>query len=83
VINGVIGIVWVTVWLTWFRNDPKDHPQVNAAEMTISPNWSFCMDIGGESSGAASGAMNVLGNLGSAFSTIVFPYFVANITLPG
>ncbi|MGD8499473.1 MAG: MFS transporter, partial [Phycisphaerales bacterium] len=28
VINGIIGIVWVTVWLTWFRNDPKDHPRV-------------------------------------------------------
>jgi len=220
VINGIIGVVWVTVWLKWFRNDPKDHPRVNAAElsyirrglmeesvpsakipfavivtsgnmllamfqyiagnitffisftwlqpylirqwdsqaavyapiplifgmfahwtsgalvtllygkgyhvnsrripaatgfvigalglmlttqmggagplqfvlcfsiavfgveMTISPSWSFCMDIGGTSSGAVSGAMNMLGNLGSAFSAIIFPYFVANITLP-
>ena len=220
VINGIIGIVWVTVWLTWFRNDPKDHPQVNAAElsyirkglkeesvpsakvpfavivtsgnmllamfqyiasnitffisftwlqpylirqwgpqaaiyapvplifgmfahwtsgalvtllygrgyrvnscripaatgfvigalglmlttqmgasgplpfvicfssavfgveMTISPSWSFCMDIGGGKSGAVSGSMNMLGNLGSAFSAIIFPYFIANITLP-
>ncbi len=220
VINGIIGVVWVTIWLRWFRNDPKNHPRVNAAElsyirrgltdesvpsakvpfavivtsgnmllamfqyiagnitffisftwlqpylmrhwgqqaaiyapiplifgmfahwtsgslvtllygkgyhvnsrripavtgfvigtlglmlttqmgdagplqfvlcfsvavfgveMTISPSWSFCMDIGGESSGAVSGAMNMLGNLGSAFSAIIFPYFVANITLP-
>jgi ACS family glucarate transporter-like MFS transporter len=220
VINGVIGIVWVTLWLSWFRNDPKDHRQVNAAEleyiqkgmmeesvssaklpfavivtsgnmllamfqyiagnitffisftwlqpylikqwgpqaaiyapiplifgmfahwtsgamvtflygkgyhvnsrripavigfvigalglilttqmgnssvrlfvfcfsigvfgveMTISPSWSFCMDIGGSKSGAVSGAMNMLGNLGSAFSAIVFPHFVAYVTLP-
>ena len=34
VINGVIGIVWVTIWLAWFRNEPKDHPQVNAAELS-------------------------------------------------
>ena len=220
VINGIIGIVWVFVWLIWFRNDPKDHPRVNTAELnyiraglteesapsakvpfalivtsgnmllamfqyiasnvtffisftwlqpylirhwdsqaaiyapiplifgmfahwtsgalvtflygkgyhvnsrripaatgfvigalglmlttqmgesgplvfvlcfsvavfgvelTLSPSWSFCMDIGGKSSGAVSGAMNMLGNLGSAFSAIIFPYFVANITLP-
>ncbi len=220
VINGVIGVAWVTVWLKWFRNDPKDHPRVNSrelsyiregrteksassakvpfavivtsgnmllamfqyiasnitffisftwlqpymieqwgpgagiyapiplifgmfahwisgtivtflygkgyhvgsrripavtgfvigalglmlttqagaagplqfvlcfsiavfgVELTLSPSWSFCMDIGGESSGAVSGAMNMLGNLGSAFSAIVFPRFVANVTLP-
>ena len=220
VINGLIGIAWVTVWLCWFRNDPKDHPRVNAAELsyiregrneqsalspkvpfavivtsgnmllamfqyiasnitffisftwlqpyltdqwgpeaglnapiplifgmfahwisgavvtflngkgyhvgsrripavtgfvigalglmmttqadtagplqfvlcfsvavfgvelTLSPSWSFCMDIGRESSGAVSGAMNMLGNLGSAFSAIIFPHFVAKITLP-
>jgi ACS family glucarate transporter-like MFS transporter len=40
------------------------------------------MDIGGESSGAVSGAMNMLGNLGSAFSAIIFPYFVAYVALP-
>ncbi|UCE47782.1 MAG: MFS transporter, partial [Phycisphaerales bacterium] len=211
VINGIIGIAWVTLWLKWFRNDPKDHPGVNPAELsyiregrtekggssakvpfavivtsgnmllamfqyiasnitffisftwlqpymkeqwgpdaalyapiplifgmfahwisgaavtylhgkgyhvgsrripamtgfvigaaglilttqagavgplpfvlcfsiavfgvelTLSPSWSFCMDIGGESSGAVSGAMNMLGNLGSAFSAIIFP----------
>jgi len=55
---------------------------VFGVEMTISPSWSFCMDIGGESSGAVSGAMNMLGNLGSAFSAIIFPYFVAHVTLP-
>lgn len=220
VINGIIGITWVTVWLKWFRNNPKDHPKINSAELnyiregqnehsasskkvpfamivtsgnmllamfqyiasnitffisftwlqpyltrhwgskaglyapiplifgmfahwisgalvtflygkgyhvgsrripaatgfvigavglilttqagaaspllfvlcfsvavfgvelTLSPSWSFCMDIGGESSGAVSGAMNMLGNLGSAFSAIIFPYFVASITMP-
>jgi ACS family glucarate transporter-like MFS transporter len=25
--------VWVAVWHTWFRNDPSDHPAVNAAEL--------------------------------------------------
>ncbi len=55
---------------------------VFGVEMTISPSWSFCMDLGGGKSGAVSGAMNMLGNLGSAFSAIIFPYFVANVTLP-
>ncbi len=55
---------------------------VFGVELTLSPSWSFCMDIGGESSGAVSGAMNMLGNLGSAFSAIIFPYFMAHVTLP-
>lgn len=55
---------------------------VFGVEMTIAPSWSFCMDIGGSRSGAVSGSMNMLGNLGSAFSAIIFPYFVANITIP-
>src|SRR5215208_4944122 len=30
---GAIGFAWVTVWLMWFRNDPSEHPAVNAAEL--------------------------------------------------
>ena len=52
-------------------------------EMTLSSSWAFCMDIGGSRSGAVSGAMNMVGNLGAALSAVVFPYFVANVTIPG
>jgi ACS family glucarate transporter-like MFS transporter len=55
---------------------------VIGVEMTISPSWAFCMDIGGAHSGAVSGAMNMIGNLGSAASAMLFPWFVANATLP-
>lgn len=51
-------------------------------EMTIAPSWTFCMDIGGRKTGAVSGTMNMLGNLGSAASAVLFPYFVAHITIP-
>ena len=51
-------------------------------EMTLSSSWAFCMDIGGDRSGAVSGAMNMVGNMGAALSAILFPYFVANVTLP-
>ncbi len=30
---GAIGFLWVAVWATWFRNDPSEHPAVNAAEL--------------------------------------------------
>jgi len=30
---GLLGIVWATVWFLWFRNDPSEHPGVNAAEL--------------------------------------------------
>lgn len=42
-------------------------------DMTLSPSWAFCNDIGGSSSGAVSGSMNMVGNIGAALSAIVFP----------
>jgi MFS family permease len=32
---GLVGLVWVSVWLYWFRNDPSEHPAVNAAELAL------------------------------------------------
>lgn len=47
------------------------------AEMTISPSWAFCMDIGGKRSGALSGAMNMAGNFASFLSANAFPMLAA------
>ena len=44
------------------------------ADMTLSPSWSFCIDIGGKHAGAVSGTMNMAGNLGSAITAIAFAY---------
>jgi MFS family permease len=33
VILGVPGIVWAVAWHRWFRDDPEQHPSVNAAEL--------------------------------------------------
>jgi len=30
---GSVGLVWVAIWHTWFRNDPSEHPAVNKAEL--------------------------------------------------
>jgi MFS family permease len=30
---GALGVVWTAVWLAWFRDDPSQHPAVNAAEL--------------------------------------------------
>ena len=44
------------------------------ADMTLSPSWSFCMDIGREHSGKVSGMMNMAGNLGAFATALAFPY---------
>lgn len=44
------------------------------ADMTLSPSWSLCIDIGGSHSGAVSGTMNMAGNLGSFVTALAFPY---------
>ena len=48
-------------------------------EMTISPSWAYCLDIGGENAGGVSGAMNMAGNLSSFVSANAFP-FLSRIT---
>jgi ACS family glucarate transporter-like MFS transporter len=30
---GAVGLVWVAIWHTWFRNDPAEHSAVNDAEL--------------------------------------------------
>lgn len=30
---GLVGFVWAIVWSWWFRDDPAEHPEVNAAEL--------------------------------------------------
>jgi ACS family glucarate transporter-like MFS transporter len=45
--------------------------------MTLSPSWSFCIDIGGRHAGKVSGTMNMAGNLGSAIVALAFPYLLA------
>jgi ACS family glucarate transporter-like MFS transporter len=40
------------------------------------------MDIGGSRSGAVSGSMNMIGNLGAALSAVLFPYCTMHVTIP-
>ena len=47
------------------------------ADMTLSPSWSFCVDIGQRNSGAVSGTMNMAGNIGSFITALAFPYLFA------
>lgn len=43
-------------------------------EMTISPSWAYCIDVGGKVSGAVSGAMNMVGSFAAFVSAMAFPY---------
>ncbi len=49
---------------------------VFGADMTLSPSWSTCVDIGKEFSGAVSGTMNMAGNIGSFLTALAFPYML-------
>ncbi|NJM50713.1 MAG: MFS transporter [Sphingomonadales bacterium] len=59
--SAVAAIFWLTI-------------AVFGVDMTLSPSWSFCVDIGRKSSGAVSGTMNMAGNLGSFTTALAFPY---------
>jgi ACS family glucarate transporter-like MFS transporter len=47
---------------------------VFGADMTLSPSWAFCIDIGKENAGLVSGTMNMAGNLGAFVTIIAFPF---------
>jgi MFS family permease len=32
---GMLGFVWAAGWFRWFRDEPRDHPEVNAAEADL------------------------------------------------
>jgi MFS family permease len=34
-IFGLLGVAWAVVFFLWFRDDPREHPQVNAAERAL------------------------------------------------
>ena len=37
VILGFVSLVWVVVWMWYFRDDPKDHPAITKEELAILP----------------------------------------------
>ena len=47
------------------------------ADMTVSPSWTVCIDIGKKNSGVVSGTMNTAGNLGAFLTALAFPYLQA------
>jgi MFS family permease len=47
------------------------------ADLSMSPSWAMCHDVGGEAAGTVTGAMNTLGNLGGTISPLVVGYSVA------
>lgn len=49
-------------------------------DMTLSPSWAFCNDLGGKHSGTISAAMNMVGNIGAAFGAIIFPILQDPVT---
>ena len=49
---------------------------VFGADMTLSPSWSTCVDVGIQFSGAVSGTMNMAGNIGSFLTALAFPYML-------
>jgi MFS transporter, ACS family, glucarate transporter len=79
-VPGVIGFLLATAGVLWVSTAPTVGSAILGfavatlgVELTISPSWAFCLDIGGKHSGTVSAAMNTAGNLGGVASTNAFP----------
>jgi MFS transporter, ACS family, glucarate transporter len=49
---------------------------VFGADMTLSPSWTFCVDVGKKQAGSYSSTMNMAGNLGAFVTIIAYPYLL-------
>jgi MFS transporter, ACS family, glucarate transporter len=70
---GIVGCAYATTPLfssIWFSLC------ILGADMTLSPSWSSCVDIGGSNSGLVSGTMNMAGNVGAFVTSLAFPYLL-------
>jgi MFS transporter, ACS family, glucarate transporter len=45
-----------------------------AEDLSLSPSWAMCHDIGGEAAGTVTAIMNTFGNIGGALSPLVVGY---------
>jgi ACS family glucarate transporter-like MFS transporter len=79
-IPGIVGFVLATAGVLWVSVAGDATSAIVGfavatfgVEMTISPSWAFCLDIGGKSSGTVSATMNMAGNFGGFVSTNAFP----------
>ena len=45
-------------------------------DLTLSSSWTSCQDIAGDRTGALSGTMNMVGNIGSFVSSVTFPWLL-------
>lgn len=79
-VPGVIGFLLATTGVLWVSTAPTAASAIVGfavatlgVELTISPSWAFCLDIGGRHSGTVSATMNMAGNLGGVASTNAFP----------
>jgi hypothetical protein len=71
VLAGLCGIVWATnVTLAIVCLSIA----IFGADMTLSPSWSLCIDIGRRNAGAVSGTMNMAGNIGAFITPLAFAY---------
>jgi len=39
IILGILSFLWAGVWVWYFRDDPKDHPQISPAELQLLPDY--------------------------------------------
>jgi len=83
-VPAIVGFALATIGL--LGSVAADHPLVTilwfslaifGADMTISPSWSVCIDIGQRQAGLVSGTMNMAGNIGSFLTGLAFPYLAA------
>ena len=70
---GILGCAYATTAWTasiWFSLC------IFGADMTLSPSWSTCVDIGKSRAGLVSGTMNMAGNVGAFLTSLAFPYLL-------
>jgi MFS family permease len=41
IVLGVVSLIWVMVWVSYFRNDPGEHARITSAELKVLPDYAL------------------------------------------
>jgi len=81
-IFGVVGMLWAIVYFSWFRDDPRTHSSVNAAELATMPPPSESAIVHGETPWGTIFSRRSIWLLGAQYSCLSYGWYFYITWLP-
>ena len=81
-IFGVVGVLWAVVYYSWFRDDPRTHASVNAAELAMMPPPAESAIVHGQTPWGRIFSRSSIWLLGAQYSCLSYGWYFYITWLP-